>query len=144
MENSVNNDLLERVRSYNLKRKEAEKNFSTLKARAEYAQKEVLELCSQLSSKLGIDVTIDNLESIRNSEINKIINNLEMGEEIIKRIEDGDAYDTEAVAINMQNQYANVNNTKSASTDLGELDSFLDTRDDSGVSFGGSNQIYEL
>lgn len=98
-------ELMERVKAYNNKLKQAQSEAATLSAHISYSETDVMNSCKELSELLGMEVTPDTLQSIRESEYNKIINNLEMGEEILKRIEDGEEYDNKQVVASLPGSF---------------------------------------
>ena len=105
-------ELIERVKAYNAKLKEANSQAATLKAHISYSENDVNNSCRELSELLNREVTPDNLEAIRDAEIAKVMNNLEMGEEIIRRIETGDDFMEQPVNIPTENNYTPNQDTK--------------------------------
>lgn len=76
-----------RVRQYNLEYNKCKEKAMQLNAEREMNKKEIDSLCAELSAELGIQVTLENIESIYNDKVDKINADLSLGESIIKRIE---------------------------------------------------------
>lgn len=71
---------------YNAELKKYQDQASQLRAGIEYSTKELERLCGELSKELGITVTPENIESIREERLAKIENTLKVGNEILNRI----------------------------------------------------------
>lgn len=76
-----------RVKQYNLEYNKCKEKAMQLNAEREMNKKEIDSLCAELSSELGMQVTLENIESIYNDKVDKINADLLLGESIIKRIE---------------------------------------------------------
>lgn len=82
---------LERVRSYNSKCNDYKKKLSNILAERKFMAERLEQTCAQLSKQLGVTVTPDNIEDIYNSKSQEIMQTLETGEEILRRIESEDS-----------------------------------------------------
>lgn len=76
-----------RVKQYNLEYNKCKEKAMQLNAEREMNKKEIDSLCAELSSELGMQVTLENIESIYSDKVDKINADLLLGESIIKRIE---------------------------------------------------------
>lgn len=81
-------ELEKRVREFNKELKQAQKDASDAKSAVEYGQKELKRQCDKLTELLGKEVTEENIEQIYDEEMQKLLNDLDNGEKIIKRIKD--------------------------------------------------------
>lgn len=88
MENNQR-ELLERVKAYNDERKKAESESAKLSAHVTYAEQDLSRLCKELTELMGIEINKDNVDDILKKEREKILNDLEVGEEILNRIKEG-------------------------------------------------------
>lgn len=77
---------IEEVKKYNASLKEFQAKSSQMRAAIEFNTKELDRLCKELSTELGITVTPENIEAIREERIAKIQNTLKVGTEILNRI----------------------------------------------------------
>lgn len=77
---------IQRVNEYNRKLKDAKNEQSKIQNELEYSKRELNRLCSELSSELGVQVTIENIKEVYEQEMSKIERNLAIGEEILARI----------------------------------------------------------
>lgn len=84
MVNGVN---IEEVKKYNASLKQYKEQSSRLAVEIEVNNKELEQLCTQLSAELGVEVTPDNVEQIYNEQVQKINNILETGNTILNKIE---------------------------------------------------------
>ena len=82
-------NLIERAKQYNQQLKAIESQASDTKAHISYGEADLNKLCKELSSLLGIEVTEDNVETICEQQMAKIMNDLETGERTIKAIKEG-------------------------------------------------------
>lgn len=95
--------LVARVKAYNEELKQVTAEASNIAARISYTEEDLTRRCKELSALLGIEVTVDNLESIYEREIDKVENNLKVGEDILRRIREGQVLDEEAENISKGN-----------------------------------------
>ena len=74
------------IKQYNASLKEYREKSSQLKAEIDYTNKEIDELCAELSAELGTQVTRDNIEQIYNEQVNKIKTSLQAGQAVLAKI----------------------------------------------------------
>lgn len=93
---------LDRVRSYNSKCNDYKKKLSNILAERKFMAERLEQNCAQLSKQLGMTVTPDNIEGVYASKSKEIMQTLETGEEILRRIEseDSDMASTQQVVNN--------------------------------------------
>lgn len=93
---------LDRVRSYNSKCNDYKKKLSNILAERKFMAERLEQTCAQLSKQLGMTVTPDNIEGVYESKSKEIMQTLETGEEILRRIEseDNDIAHTQQVVQN--------------------------------------------
>lgn len=82
---------IEDVKKYNASLKEYQDKAAQVRAAIEFNTNELNRLCSELSKELGIQVTPENIEQIREERIEKIENTLKVGNEILNRIKSEEA-----------------------------------------------------
>lgn len=82
---------LDRVRSYNSKCNDYKKKLSNILAERKFMAERLEQTCAQLSKQLGMTVTPDNIEEVYESKSKEIMQTLETGEEILRRIESDDS-----------------------------------------------------
>lgn len=75
------------VRKYNASLKQYKDQSARLSVEIEMNEKELKQICEQLSAELGTTVTPENVEEIYNDQVNKINQTLETGNAILKKIE---------------------------------------------------------
>ena len=78
---------VERIKEYNKKYKESQSKVANLQAELDMNNREIDRLCKELSAELGISITRENVEQVYMQKVQEINNNLELGENILKRIE---------------------------------------------------------
>jgi hypothetical protein len=72
---------------------------SRIKTELEFNVKELDKICKELSSDLGIDVNSDNIEAIYVQLVDKINSNLQVGREILNRINQEDSIEDTGISI---------------------------------------------
>lgn len=77
---------IEEVKRYNASLKQYKERASQVRAGIEYSTKELERLCAELSTELGVVVTPENIQQIRQERLEKIQNTLTVGNEILNRI----------------------------------------------------------
>lgn len=77
---------IDEVKQYNASLKQYKEKAAQLNAEIEYTNKEIDELCTELSSELGITVTKDNIEQIYEEQVNKINMALQSGKAVLAKI----------------------------------------------------------
>ena len=82
----MDKDLELRVKEYNRQHKEALEEYNKAKAQISVYENEINSLCAELTNSLGIEVTKENALEIYRQKENEIRQQLEIGENIIKRI----------------------------------------------------------
>lgn len=85
---------IQRVNEYNRKLKDAKEQQRKIQSELEYSKRELSRLCDELSSELGLQVTVDNIEQVYEEQMGKIERNLSIGEEILARINRGTSEET--------------------------------------------------
>lgn len=75
------------VKQYNTSLKQYKEQSARLSVEIEMNEKELKQICEQLSAELGTTVTPENVEEIYNEQVNKINQTLETGNAILKKIE---------------------------------------------------------
>lgn len=78
---------LERVREYNKRCNSYKEKLSELSAERKIVSANLDNICKQLEKQLGREVTPQNIEEVYKAESLKVMNTLEAGESILKRIE---------------------------------------------------------
>ena len=78
---------IEEVKKYNESLKQYKEQSNRLTVEIEMNEKELNNLCEQLSAELGIQVTPDNVEKIYEEQVEKINQTLETGNAILQKIE---------------------------------------------------------
>lgn len=78
---------IEEVKKYNSSLKQYKEQAARLDVEIEVNEKELAQLCSQLSAELGIEVTPSNIENVYKEQVEKINNILETGNAILSKIE---------------------------------------------------------
>lgn len=87
----MDKDLELRVKEYNRQHKEALEEYNKAKAQISVYENEINSLCAELTNSLGIEVTKENALEIYKQKENEIRQQLEVGENIIKRINSEEA-----------------------------------------------------
>lgn len=82
---------VERIRQYNSKCNEYKNRVSQLQAERKILTENIKNMCAQLSTQLGIEVTPENIEQIYEERAKSIQYILETGEGIIKKIQDSES-----------------------------------------------------
>lgn len=77
---------IQAVRAYNKRLKECQDRAAKLKTEVEYTEKEIKRACEELTNELGIQVTPENIESIRDEHVASLNNALLVGNEILERL----------------------------------------------------------
>ena len=85
---------LREVKKYNESLKKYQDAAAQVRAGIEFNKKELARLCSELSQELGVSVTPENIEAIREERVAKALNTLSVGNEILDRIRKEEAQDT--------------------------------------------------
>lgn len=78
---------IDEVRKYNASLKQYKDQSARLTVEIEMNEKELKQLCEQLSTELGVTVTPENVEQIYEEQVSKINQTLETGNAILKKIE---------------------------------------------------------
>lgn len=110
----MDNNLVERVKEYNKRYKEATSELSNLKAQMNVYEQEVQKLCNELSSYLGAEVTKENALDLYNKKKAEIENNLSIGNEILDRISSGN---TEKTELKFEDEFTPVEQFNNDTTD---------------------------
>lgn len=84
---------LREVKKYNESLKKYQDAAAQVRAGIEFNKKELARLCSELSQELGVTVTPENIEAIREERVAKALNTLSVGNEILDRIHKEEAQD---------------------------------------------------
>lgn len=87
----MDKDLELRVKEYNRQHKEALEEYNKAKAQISVYENEINSLCAELTNSLGIEVTKENALEMYKQKENEIRQQLEVGENIIKRINSEEA-----------------------------------------------------
>lgn len=87
----------QQIKEYNKKLEEYKRSYEKLEAEREFALAEIERLCSELTSELGTEVTLENVSEFYKEYEQKVINTLTAGEEIFNRIKSEAEYDMELV-----------------------------------------------
>lgn len=77
---------IEEIKKYNASLKEQREKAASLKAQIDYTEKELEQLCKELSTELGVEVNKSNIEQIYNDELNKINSTLQSGNAVLAKI----------------------------------------------------------
>lgn len=110
----MDNNLVERVKEYNRRYKEATSELSNLKAQMNVYEQEVQKLCNELSSYLGVEVTKENALDLYNKKKAEIENNLSIGNEILDRISSDN---TEKTELKFEDEFTPVEQPDTATTE---------------------------
>ena len=78
---------IDEVKKYNASLKQYKDQSARLTVEIEMNEKELKQLCEQLSTELGVSVTPENVEKIYEEQVGKINQTLETGNAILKKIE---------------------------------------------------------
>ena len=82
----MNQELVARVKEYNKNYKLAMADLNKSTAQINVYEQEIDKLCKELSEVMGVPVTMDNALELYQQKCNEIENNLQIGEEIIERL----------------------------------------------------------
>lgn len=77
---------IEEIKQYNASLKQCRDKAASLNAEIEYTNKEIDNLCEELSNELGIQVTRDNIQQIYDEQLNKINSTLQSGNAVLSKI----------------------------------------------------------
>lgn len=77
---------IEAIKQYNTQLKGYREQAAKLNAEIEYTNKEIDELCTELTQELGIQVTRDNIEQIYNEQVQQINSTLQSGTAVLNKI----------------------------------------------------------
>lgn len=98
-----------RVKEYNKNYKQALDEFNKGKAQISVYENEINNLCAELTTMLGIEITKDNAFEIYEQKEKELRQQLEVGESIIKRIQtEANTYDTQDNLSTVQGVVASV------------------------------------
>lgn len=79
---------LDVIKQYNASLNQYKAKAAKLNAEIEYTTNEINNLCAELSTELGIEVTKDNIEQIYNDQVAKINSTLQSGTAVLRKIAD--------------------------------------------------------
>lgn len=82
----MNQELVARVKEYNKNYKLAMADLNKSTAQINVYEQEIDKLCKELSEVMGVPVTMDNALELYQAKCKEIENNLQIGEEIISRL----------------------------------------------------------
>lgn len=82
----MNQELVARVKEYNKNYKLAMADLNKSTAQINVYEQEIDKLCKELSEVMGVPVTMDNALELYQDKCKEIENNLQIGEEIISRL----------------------------------------------------------
>jgi hypothetical protein len=82
----MNQELVARVKEYNKNYKLAMADLNKSTAQINVYEQEIDKLCKELSEVMGVPVTMDNALELYQQKCKEIENNLQIGEEIIERL----------------------------------------------------------
>lgn len=82
----MNQELVARVKEYNKNYKLAMADLNKSTAQINVYEQEIDKLCKELSEVMGVPVTVDNALELYQAKCKEIENNLQIGEEIISRL----------------------------------------------------------
>lgn len=82
----MNQELVARVKEYNKNYKLAMADLNKSTAQINVYEQEIDKLCKELSEVMGVPVTMDNALELYQQKCKEIENNLQIGEEIISRL----------------------------------------------------------
>ena len=82
----MNQELVARVKEYNKNYKLAMADLNKSTAKINVYEQEIDKLCKELSEVMGVPVTMDNALELYQAKCKEIENNLQIGEEIISRL----------------------------------------------------------
>lgn len=82
----MNQELVARVKEYNKNYKLAMADLNKSTAQINIYEQEIDKLCKELSEVMGVPVTMDNALELYQAKCKEIENNLQIGEEIISRL----------------------------------------------------------
>lgn len=90
---------IEEIKQYNQNLRAHTERASKLRAEIEFNNAELARACAELTAELGIQVTLDNIESIYAERVSSINSTLQSGMEILRRVaeEEKAANDEEAL-----------------------------------------------
>lgn len=77
---------INQIKQYNASLKQYKDRAAALKAEIEYTNKEIDNLCAELTTELGVTVTRDNVEQIYNEQVEKINSTLQSGTAVLAKI----------------------------------------------------------
>ncbi len=77
---------IDEIKKYNASLKQCRDRAASLNAEIEYTNKEIDNLCNELSAELGVTVTRDNIEQIYNEQVEKINSTLQSGNAVLSKI----------------------------------------------------------
>ena len=103
----MDNSLVEKVKEYNKRYKEATSELNRVNAQINVYEQEIDKLCAELSSALGVEVTKDNALELYNQKSTEIENNLALGNEILSRIDNGNSSNNVQSSNNFTGQATN-------------------------------------
>lgn len=98
---------IESVKQYNASLKQYKDASAKLSAEIEFNEKELKNLCAQLTAELGVEVTLDNIDKIYEEQVQKINQALETGTAILSKIEQEASGATQAVQMGQPIQNVN-------------------------------------
>ena len=78
---------IEEVKKYNAALREQQDRSAKLRAELEFNQKELDKQCRELSAELGIEITPSNIKDVLAEYTEKINNTMNVGNEILSRIQ---------------------------------------------------------
>lgn len=82
----MNQELVARVKEYNKNYKLSMADLNKSTAQINVYEQEIDKLCKELSEVMGVPVTMDNALELYQAKCKEIENNLQIGEEIISRL----------------------------------------------------------
>ena len=82
----MNQELVARVKEYNKNYKLAMADLNKSTAQINVYEQEIDKICKELSEVMGVPVTMDNALELYQQKCKEIENNLQIGEEIIERL----------------------------------------------------------
>ena len=82
----LDNSTLEQVKQYNNNLKQYRAKSAQLTAEIEYINREIDNLCNELTAELGVQVTKENIEQMCKEQSEKIINSLQSGNAVLAKI----------------------------------------------------------
>lgn len=100
MLNGIN---IEEVKKYNDSIKYYKDQSARLSVEIEMNEKELKQLCEQLTAELGVEVTPDNIEQVYNEQVQKINQTLTTGNAVLEKIKT-ESQQVKAAPVNVQAQ----------------------------------------